>query len=104
MKAVIEGKKYNTETAEQICTLPGGAYSHSDFRHHNTDLYRTKKGTFFVAGEGGPLTMWVETHGSSNRGGSGVRVVSTDEARKIMEEAGCDEDKFKGVGLEIEEG
>ena len=43
MVAIINGKKYNTETAELILTLYGGA--RQGFRR---DYYKTKKGTYFV--------------------------------------------------------
>jgi hypothetical protein len=104
MKAIIEGKTYNTETADRICTLPCSAEGSGDFRYHDTDLYRTPKGTFFIAGVGGPMTMWARSVGNGTSGGSGVRLVSADEARKIMEQADCDEDDFKNAGLAVEEG
>lgn len=72
MKKIINGKLYNTETAERIGrwgkNLPG-----NDFNYCQKDLYRKKTGEFFLAVDfyGGeritPLTEaeareWVENH------------------------------------------
>lgn len=97
-RAIINGKTYNTETATRICSVPSRAQSRTDFSWHDTDLYRTKKGTFFLAGRGGYASMWAQSVG-----GSGVRPVSAQEARDYMEAAGCDENAFTAVGLPVEE-
>ena len=103
MKQIIDGKTYNTETATEVCDLPCN-YFGGDFQFHNTKLYQTKKGTFFLAGKGGPMSMWAVSSGNGVTGSSGIRVLTEQEARTYMEEAQCDEDDYKKVGLEIEEG
>ncbi len=103
MKRIIEGKTYNTETATHVCELDCRA-NRGDFGYHDTDLFRTAKGQFFLAGAGGPSSMWAQSVPNGSVGGSGIRLVSTDEARQIMEAAGCDEDDFAAVGLGVEEG
>ena len=46
------------------------------FAWHDTALYRSPKGQFFVAGEGGAMSMWSEPVGNNGRGGgSGIRLV-----------------------------
>ena len=57
MKKIIAGKLYNTETASWI----GSTYnpvSKLDFKWFEEDLYRTKKGAWFLAGKGGPLSHY----------------------------------------------
>lgn len=104
MKAIINGKTYNTETATELCSLPCSAQGRGDFNWHSTGLYRTKKGGFFIAGEGGPASMWSRSAGqNSYTGGSGVRVVDAVVARGYMEAADCDEDDFVTAGLAVEE-
>lgn len=80
MKAIIDGKRYNTETATKI----GGACSsggQSDWRYWNEDLYRTKSGKLFIAGEGGALSRWSQPCGNNGRqGGSGIQPLTRDEA------------------------
>lgn len=48
MKRVINGKRYDTETAEKICDFGSdGNTSRSDFNWHDSALYRTKMGPGF---------------------------------------------------------
>lgn len=103
MKRVIKGKVYNTETAEEVCDIPCN-YDSGDFKFHYTKLYKTKKGAFFLAGKGGPMSIWGEQDGKGLRGGQGIRVLSEEEARDYMEYADCTEEEFQRVGLGIEEG
>ena len=104
MERVIEGKVYDTRTAKRICELPCSAEFRSDFYWHDTDLYKSPAGTFFIAGEGSPLSMWGEAHGQGGRiGGSGLRLITQQEARGIAEAAGLDpkayEDAFGAVEI-----
>lgn len=104
MRRVINGKVYDTDTATHVCALRCTA-SRGDFYYHDTSLYRTARGAFFIAGQGGPASMWSHPVGNNgSTGGDGIRVVTEDEARQYMEEAGCDEDDFKAAGLDVEEG
>lgn len=57
MKQVIEGKRYDTATAQEIGSGGGKAYP-GDFHYYRESLYLTKKGPFFLAGEGGPLSRY----------------------------------------------
>jgi hypothetical protein len=101
MKRVIKGLTYNTETAAQVCRVPCGAASRSDFGWHDSRLYRTPRGRFFVAGEGGPLSRWGVKVGNTWEGGSGLDAIGPAEARDIMERAGCDPEEFTAAGLEV---
>ncbi|MDH4051598.1 MAG: hypothetical protein OEU93_08465 [Rubrivivax sp.] len=103
MKAVINGKTYNTSSATLVCDLPCSA-NRGDFGWHDTSLYITKKRNFFLAGEGGARSMWSEPIGNNGSiGGRGLRPVSEQEARDYMEAANCDEGDFAAVGLDVEE-
>jgi hypothetical protein len=105
MRKVIEGKVYDTTTAEYICDVtPTSGMSQSDFRWEDTDLYRTKKGTFFIAGKGGPLTRWAERTGNNGRtGGSGLVIVDDTTARSMVEQF-ADEATYNSTFGEPEEG
>ena len=104
MKKVIEGKIYDTKTAQEICDLPSPTQNPSDFGWHQTTLFRTAKGRFFVAGEGGPRSMWAKTVSMNSwSSGSGLRAVTHGEAHSYMEEADCTAEQFLDVGLSIEE-
>lgn len=103
MKRVIDGKIYNTETAEEICDLTCSAYP-GDFQFHETTLYRTPKGAYFLAGKGGPLTRWAQPEGNSGySGGSGLEVVTQEEARGYAESAELSPEAMIEAGFELEE-
>ena len=59
MRAIIDGKQYDTDTAELISTF--GMGNPSDFRHVREGLYKTSKGKFFLDGEGGPLSAYAQS-------------------------------------------
>lgn len=84
MKAIINGKSYNTETAGELGSDSFG-YA-SDFHHWHEALYRTKGGAYFTAGEGGPLSPYARTVGQNERsGGSAIYPLTEAEARSWME-------------------
>lgn len=87
MRKIIDGKVYDTETAE---CLGSDHYSHTgDFRHWEESLYRTKRGAFFVAGSGGPMSRYsTAIDQNSWSGGSDLKVVSEAEAREWLESHG----------------
>lgn len=84
-KAIINGKRYNTETAEEVATWSNG-YSRNDFGFEEQTLYRTKKGVFFVYGEGGARSSYAQSVGSSVTGGDRVQVLTDDEAYQWLED------------------
>ena len=102
MKSIVDGKKYDTETSDQICKL-ASVSDEVSFAWHETHLYRTKRGAFFIAGRGHACSIWSRHSGPGRTSGSGVKPVSDADARKYMEYAGCDEDDFIAVGLSVEE-
>ena len=55
MKKIINGRKYDTETAKEIGYWSNG-YPCSDFNHCEETLYLKKTGEYFLYGEGGALT------------------------------------------------
>ncbi len=84
MIRIIDGKRYNTDTAEEVASVSHGYVC--DFRHYSEVLYRTKRGAWFLFGEGGPLTRWGEGNMQDGRsGGSGIVVMSADDARDWLE-------------------
>lgn len=86
MKAIIDGKRYDTATAERIAG-GGSDVGPSDYRWYSESLYRTRKGTWFLAGEGGPASPYAEPieGGRGRIGGSGIKPLSPEEARAWLE-------------------
>ena len=96
MKQVIDGKTYNTETATEIHNHNNGL-GKGDFRYLDESLYKTPKGRFFLAGEGGAMTRYAKSYGNTSTGGSGIQAVDHDLALMWCEEHGVDtiEDHFE---------
>ena len=89
MKQVVNGKTYNTETAEMICEY---YYSNpGDFHYVDEALYVTKKGNYFIAGEGGAMSKYAKSLGNNSIGGSsGIEALSKIEALEYAQENGAD--------------
>jgi hypothetical protein len=89
MRAIIDGKRYDTETSEQVCDISPSGLSYSDFSYEDTQLYVTKRGNFFLAGEGNAMSRWSQPHGQrGRRSGSGVQALDREDARRLLEELG----------------
>lgn len=103
MRSDIDGKVYDTAKAEEICQLSSTA-DRGNFTWHETTLFRTQRGRFFIAGKGGPMSMWAERVDTNTRcSGSGLRPVSKDAAREYMEASGCTASEFAVIGIEVDE-
>lgn len=79
MKAIIDGLRYNTETAEHLGHA-SECLGSRDFRNWEGTLYRTKSGRYFLAGSGGPMTRWAESNGNTTSGSEGIIPLSKSEA------------------------
>jgi hypothetical protein len=100
MMKIIDGKRYNTDTAEHLADLPC-TYFCSDFGHHDTAIYRTTRGAYFLAGSGHAASMWAEAAPGGGQGpGSGICVVSESDALKWLESAKADEVMEKYFSIE----
>ena len=85
MKRVIEGKRYDTATAREIGAWWNG-YPTSDFHYCEEKLYRTAKGNFFLAGEGGALSQYARSHGDAKGSGEDITPLSREEAFQWAQE------------------
>ena len=87
MKRVINGKRYDTETAPVIAEWNNGL-SDGDFHYMEETLYRTDKGTWFLQGTGGPLSSYAEVSANGReRSSSSVIVPYTSDAAKAWLES-----------------
>ena len=90
MLRIIDGKRYDTETANLICDISPNDFHYGDFRYESTHLYRTGKGTWFIAGEGGPLSRWAQPVGQSSKcSGEGIQIITDEEARDSVHCGSC---------------
>lgn len=72
MKKIIDGKRYDTETATKIGTANYG-YG-GDFAAYCESLYMTKLGNYFLAGSGGPMSKYSEPAPGGGFGG-GFKII-----------------------------
>ena len=95
MKKIIDGKRYDTETAKLIGE---DSYSNpSDFNYWCETLYQKKTGEFFLHGKGGARTKYAQAI-DSNSWCSGERIMplSYDKAREWVEKH-LDADTYEEV-------
>lgn len=86
MKAIIEGKRYNTASATRVAGLGYG--NDGDFHSWGAGLYVTAKGAWFLAGWGGAYSRWGRTEGGNSYGGDGIIPILEDEAQDLLEREG----------------
>lgn len=76
MKAIINGKRYDTEKAILIAETDNidGNTSRRDFRFWEAGLYKTpRSGAYFLAGQGGAMSIFSRSAGQNSwSGGSGI--------------------------------
>lgn len=85
MKRIINGKRYDTDTARSM-----GADNYrgsvTDFQWWREELFRKQTGEFFLYGEGGPSTKYAKSVGLNEwTGGERIMPLSYEEARQWAE-------------------
>ena len=102
MKKIVNGKKYDTETAK-FCGYQENMYDSGNFYWNAETLYRKKTGDFFLYGESGPAGKYSVSCGlNSWSGGKAIVPLAEKEARKWAETYLDGEDYEKIFG-EVEE-
>ena len=75
MKKVIEGKRYDTETAEQVAAASYSNYG--DLAYWAEGLYRTQKSNWFLVGEGSAMSKFARAVGQNEVGGGSAIIPLT---------------------------
>lgn len=101
MKKIINGKKYDTDTAKYVAG-DSSTYPANDFHYWDEELYRKKTGEYFLYGKGGPMTSYAESSGSGWTWGSDIIPYTESEARKWAERH-CTVDEYEEIFGEVEE-
>lgn len=85
MRKLIQGKAFDTSTAEQL-GMWDNSMPRNDFSHCTEILYRTKNGAFFIHGESGPAGKYRETRGQNQwSGGEDIQPMTSSESREWAE-------------------
>lgn len=80
MKMIINGKKYDTETAKMVGSYDNGYYG--DYRYEEEELYLKKTGEFFLYGYGGALSKYASYYGDMRSEGRDITPLTLEEAKK----------------------
>lgn len=104
MKKVVNGKKYNTVTAERLGKWCNGEQGpcYERFNYLEESLYRTKKGKFFLHGEGGACTKYSRSHDGGSIWGEDITPLSDNDAIAWVEKH-LSGDDFERIFGEVEE-
>lgn len=102
MKKIINGRKYNTETAKRLAGWDNNR-SYSDFSYCSEELYKKKTGEFFLYGDGGAMTKYRRNCGQNCWGGGENIVPLTELQAKQWAEEHLDCDKYEEIFGEVEE-
>lgn len=84
MKRIINGKRYDTDTAQFIKTYSSGL-SISDFRYYDETLYLKKTGEFFLYATGNGASEYAGKYGDLRGPGEKIVPLTLDEARSWVE-------------------
>lgn len=71
-----------------------------DPKWHDTQVYRAKRGGYFIAGKGGSRSRWAKPTPKGAIPGEGLEVVTQDEARAYAIQHGMSLDRFPRMGLQ----
>ena len=100
MKKIINGKKYDTETATNVAMWDNERYR--DFAHCREELYRKRTGEYFLHGPGGPMSKYRKSDGNTTSGGEDIIPLTYDEAKEWGEKK-LTADEYEEVFGEVEE-
>jgi hypothetical protein len=101
MKKIINGKKYDTETAKELARRDNG-FGCSEFDYVEETLYRKRTGEFFLYGTGGAASRYSTHCGNMWYGDERIMPLTEEEAKEWCEEY-LDGDEYEGIFGEVEE-
>lgn len=101
MKKIINGRRYDTDTANLIAQMESDL-SRTDFRYYEESLYRKITGEFFLYGVGGPMSAYAMPSGNGWTGGAKLIPMSLEEAQKWVE-VNLDADEYERIFGKVEE-
>ncbi len=101
MKKIINGKRYDTDTAKLVGHTSYG--TPGDFNYWWEGLYRKRTGEFFLQGNGGPMSKYSERIGENEwTGGQEIIPLSLEEAQEWGEKY-LDAEEYEEIFGRVEE-
>lgn len=83
MKKIINGRRYDTDTAKLVGSFESGYIGDFDWKEEK--LYQKTTGEFFLAGRGGAKTRWASRTIDGFSSGDGILPLTFEEAREWAE-------------------
>lgn len=101
MKKIINGKRYDTETAKEVAC---DSYLYPrDFHYWSETLYRKNTGEYFLHGEGGPMSRYAESTGQNQWSGGEKIIPLSIEAAQAWAEEHLDANEYEEIFGTVEE-
>ncbi len=89
MKAIINGKRYDTEAPGTMTIAKASHGAYGDHAHIRETLHLTIRGTWYLAGCGGPASKYSHPAGQNCwSGGEKIIPLTADEALEWLEQEG----------------
>jgi hypothetical protein len=102
MKKIINGKRYDTETADIVASDQANC-AVNDFNFCRERLHLKTTGEYFLHGEGGPMTKYaVMASDNSRSGGENIIPLTRAEAMNWCE-AHCEVEEYESIFGPVEE-
>ena len=101
MKRIINGKKYDTNTAKVMAVYYGGEPD-NDYARYAETLHRKQTGEYFLHGKGGSASPYRESAGC-NAWIGGERIIPMTEAKARTWAEKLDADDFETIFGEVRE-
>lgn len=101
MKKIINGRKYDTETAKKVGEWEESV-GVSDFSWYEEELYKKRTGEFFLYGCGNAASKYAEHAYGAWQGGSAITPLTYEQARQWAEES-LDADDYEAIFGEVSE-
>ena len=100
MKKIINGKKYDTDTAKFLLSRSNNC---TGFSRCYEELYIRKTGEYFLYGEGGAMSKYSKSCGDNCwSGGEDILPLTEAKAKSFVEKYG-DADDYEKIFGEVEE-
>ena len=103
MKRIIDGRKYDTDTAEEVAESRHGC--ESDFDYYEETLYRKRTGEYFLHGWGHAASRYAEYVKEAGAWGAGAAIapLTYDQAREWAERE-LSAEEYESIFGEVSEG
>lgn len=102
MKKIINGKKYDTDTAKELAS-DGNGLGYRDFRNVHEALYIKRTGEYFLYGCGGAMSKYAHAIDDNSWSGGEKIVPLTEAEAREWAETHIDADEYEAIFGEVEE-